>query len=51
MITYVIMKTEPSYIFQHSLLSREVFIIHTRYLDIFNLKNSHKKSWIGNPSV
>ena len=51
MITYVIMKIEPSYIFQHFLLIREVFIIHTRYLDILNLKNPHKKSQIGNPFV
>ena len=41
MITYVIMKTEPSYVFQHSLLTREVFIIYTRYLDILKLKNFH----------
>ena len=41
------MNTEPNNIFLHSLLTREVFIIHTRYLDILNLKNSHKKSWIG----
>jgi len=44
------MKTESSYIFQHSLLIKDVFIIHTRYLDILNLKNSYKKSQIGNPS-
>jgi len=50
MITHVIMKTEPSYIFQHSLLFKEVLIIYTRYLDILNLKNSHKRR-IGNPSI
>ena len=51
MITYVIMKTKSSYIFQHSLLTMKVFIIHTRYLDILNLRNSHKKSQIDNPFV
>jgi len=51
MITYAIMKTEPSYIFQHSLLTKEVFIIHTMYLEILNLKISHKKSRIGNSFV
>ena len=44
------MKIEASYTFQHPLLTREVFIIHTRYLDILKLKNSHKKSQIGKPS-
>ena len=44
------MKMEPSYIFQHSLLTREVFIIHKMYMDILILKNSHKKSRIGKPS-
>ena len=45
-----IMKTKPSYKFQHHLLTREVFIIHTRYQDILILKNSHKKSQIAKPS-
>ena len=44
------MKTEPSYTFQHSLLAKEVFIIHTRYLDIPILKHSDKKSHIGKTS-
>ena len=51
MITYVIMKFGPNYISQHSLLTKDVFIIHTRYLDILNMNNSHKKSQIGNPFV
>ena len=40
-VHFIFMKTEPSYLFQHSLLTREVFILHTRYFDILILKNSH----------
>ena len=39
------MKTEPSYTFQHSLLTREVFItVHGH----FQSEESHKKNQIGN---
>ena len=49
-ITHVIMKTEPSYPFQHSLLTREVFIMvlgHSQFEDFF----FHKQSQIGNTYV
>ena len=39
------MKTDPSYTFQHSLLTREVFIqVHGH----FQTEESHKKNRIGN---
>ena len=48
-INYIVnMKTDPSYTFQHSLLTREVFIMVHGHSQS---EESHKKNLIGNPSV